>query len=233
MIDVEQRLRELGEQVNDSAAIPNLPSPRTLKRIRVRQRAVSLASVGAVAVIVGSFFLWGPSLHFSIGNGPAGGGTVNKGPSGGPALAPPGWVIHHTGSGLSIATPRHWIFRAGNVTVRRPTISFRLGTWRFPSGGACAPTKALQAIPKKGMLLYMLEYSPLAKPPGSFMRRPTRFTIEPSQASFECIGVSVHTISFREHHRYFQIHIKFGPDTTGSLRRKTVESLNTLQIARR
>jgi hypothetical protein len=83
------------------------------------------------------------------------------------------------------------------------------------------------------MLLYMLEYSPLAKPPGSFMRRPARFTVEPSQELFECLGVSVHTISFREHHRYFQLRIKFGPNARGSLRREVVKSLNTIRIARR
>jgi hypothetical protein len=57
--------------------------------------------------------------------------------------------------------------------------------------------------------------------------------VEPSQTSYECLGVSVHTISFHEHHRYFQIRIKFGPNATGSLRREVVESLNTIQIARR
>jgi hypothetical protein len=235
VIDVEQRLRELGEQVDPAAATPALPSPRTLRRIQVRQRMVSLASVGAVAIIVGSLLVWGPSLHLSIGDPSGGGvGNVNTGPSGrgpGPST-PPGWVTHHS-KGVSIATPKHWIFQRQNpANLLRPTIDFSLGTWRFSSGGSCAPTKALKAVPPKGMFLYMFEY-PAAGRRGPFPPRSARFKLGPTKGPFECLGVKAHVILFRFDHRFFQIYIKLGPQARRSLRREVVESLNTMKIARR
>jgi hypothetical protein len=234
MIDIEQRLRELGEQVNPAAATPALPSPRTLRRIQVRQRMVSLASVGAVAVIVGSFLIWGPSLHLSIGDRSSGVGSVNTGPSGrGPgSRTPPGWVMHRS-KGVSLATPKRWTFQRQNpANLLRPTIDFSIGTWRFSSGGSCAPTKALTAVPPKGMFLYMFEY-PAAGRRGPFPPRPARFKLGPTKGPFECLGVKAHVIQFRFDHRFFQIYIKLGPQAGSPLRRDVVESLNTMQIARR
>jgi hypothetical protein len=234
MIDIEQRLRELGEQVDPTAATPALPSPRTLRRIKVRQRMVSLASVGAVAVIGGSFLIWGPSLHLSIGDRSAGVNGVNNGPSGrGPGSSPPpGWMTHHS-KGVSITTPKRWIFQRQNpANLLRPTIDFSIGTWRFSSGGSCAPTKALNAVPPKGMFLYMFEY-PAAGRRGPFPPRPARFKLGPTKGPFECLGVKAHVIQFRFDHRFFQIYIKLGRQADRSLRQRVVASLNTIQITRR
>jgi hypothetical protein len=233
MIDIEQRLRELGEQVNAAAPTPELPSPRTLKRIRVRQRMVSVTSIAAVALVVGSFFVWGPSLHLSISRGPDGGGGVNTGPTGrGPGTAVlPSWVVHRS-NGVSIATPKRWRFQSKNPTnLLRPTIDFSIGTWRFPSGGSCAPTKALTSVPSRGMFLYMLEY-PAAGRRGPFPPRPARFKLGPTKGPFECLGVKAHVILFRFDHRFFQVYIKLGRQAGRSLRRRVVESLNTIHITR-
>jgi hypothetical protein len=231
MIDIEQRLRELGEKVDPVAATPNLPSPRTLKRIKVRQRAISLVSIGAVAIVVGSFLMWGPSFHLSIGSD-AGAGVNSGGPGQGPSPTPTlprGWVEHHTSTGVSIATPRSWFVRGGRPTVRRPRLSFAVGTWRFPSGNRCPP-RALHAVPRGGMFLYMSEYSPIGV--GPYPPRPSSFDLGPSKGSFECLGTKVHVVQFREHDRSFQIYVKFGLQASQALRREVTTSLNSIRVAR-
>lgn len=232
MTDVEQRLRELGERVPPSAATPALPSPETVRRIRIRQRLLATGSFGLGAAVLVALLMWGPSLHLKVGNGAGGVGGVNTGPSVSPpgSNAPPGWVVHHTGSGISIATPRAWTFSAKNPTkMTYPNVDFALGTWRFPSGGSCAPTRALHNVPANGMFLYMFDYPAVGKRESS--KRPLRFKLGPLKGPFECLGVRTHLIVFRQHHRYFHVHIKFGPQAGHSLRRTVIQSLDTLRIA--
>ena len=55
---------------------------------------------------------------------------------------------------VSIGTPRSWAFNPDPVPqLADPLMLFAVGTDPLPSGGQCAPTAAIDALPKNGALL--------------------------------------------------------------------------------
>jgi len=115
--------------------------------------------------------------------------------------------------------------------VVAPPILLALGTWRFPSGGDCAPTRALADLPKNGTFLWFFEYvDPANRDPKDFPRRPEHFALGKLQGPLECVGRKTYVILFREHRRFFQIHIVFGPRAPQSLPRQVLASLDSLVV---
>jgi hypothetical protein len=112
-----------------------------------------------------------------------------------------------------------------------PPIRLALGTWRFPSGGDCAPTRALADLPKNGTFLWLLEYlDPANRNPKDFPRRPGHFALGKLGGPLECVGRRAYLILFREHKRYFQIFVVFGSKAPQSLPGQVLASLDSLVV---
>jgi hypothetical protein len=229
MSDIENRLRQLGDRVNAASTTPELPNPRTLRRIRARQGMVMVGSIGAGVAVIAALVLLAPTFHIS---GTRGAGGTDGGNGAGPPLSPPPsqrWVVHRVGAGVTIATPKSWVL-AANGPARPRVVNFNLGTWRFPSRGPCRANAAFDVVPPNGMFLWMFETS--GGDSVSFPPRPARFKLGPMKGPFECIG-KTRLILFRQQHRSFQIFLKLGADTTDAVLREVTRSLNSITIAPR
>jgi hypothetical protein len=141
-------------------------------------------------------------------------------------------VTHRdTRDGLSIATPSSWTYRQDHISgPPSPAPEFAVGTWDFPSGGNCAPTKALQSVPPAGAFFYIFE-----KPLGSandFPARPSRFRLDRIEGPFECLGVRAYHLTFQESGRFFTVFVELGRiATTWEQRQRQVErALNSLTV---
>jgi hypothetical protein len=111
--------------------------------------------------------------------------------------------------------------------LAEPTALLALGTGSIPSGGACAPTAAIRALPKDGVLLWVLEYRNPGNP-YEFPPRRARFDLGPLLGPVECVGERTHLVSFRQAGRFFQVHVMFGPEATAALRADVVAALSSL-----
>jgi DNA-binding beta-propeller fold protein YncE len=146
------------------------------------------------------------------------------------AAAPPlGWIRHTDETGVSIDTPAAWEFNSDPVPGVSPPILFAAGTGPVPSGGECAPTSAVDALPADGALFAAIEYDHPDRP-SDFPPRPEAFDLGPLLGPFECWGVKTHLILFEDEGRYFQIHVVFGPAAPASLHEEVLQSLGSLQV---
>jgi hypothetical protein len=230
MSDIEERLRQLGDRLDAASTTPELPNPRTLRRIRARQGLVMFGSLGASIAVIATLVLLAPTFHISgsTGVGGAGGttGAVPLSPS-----PPRTWVVHRVGKGVAIATPKSWVLATQEGPARPVVVNFKLGSWKFPSGGPCGTTAAFNVLPANGMFLWMFESS--GGDSISFPPRPARFKLGPLKGPFECTTVKSHLIVFRQHHRSFQIFLRLGAHATDALQREVIRSLNSITIAPR
>jgi hypothetical protein len=142
-----------------------------------------------------------------------------------------GWVVHHA-EGLCLSTPSRWAFtdQSPAPLLVSPPILFAMGTWGFPAGGDCAPTRALEDLPEDGMFLWLFEYVDPQRDPHDFRRRPEHFDLGQLQGPFECIGRKTYLILFRQHGRFFQIHTVLGSKAPASLRQQVLASLDSLVV---
>lgn len=148
-----------------------------------------------------------------------------------PASCPEGWVNHsNPAQKLSVCTPAHWSFESrGPAGLVDPNIDFEVGSWRFRSKGACAPTGALLHVPAHGVFYFGYEYPHGGNKQG-FAPRPPHFALGRLSGPFECLGVKTYLILFRQHHRYFQIHVKLGREAGLHVKHLVLRSLDSLQI---
>ncbi len=149
-----------------------------------------------------------------------------------PTSTPPsGWVRHTESSeGVSIDTPADWGFNTNPAPgLAQPLMLFATGTGPVPSGGDCAPTAALKALPPDGVLLTLVEY-PQVDEPYTFPPRPARFDLGPLLGPMECWGVKTNTILFEDGGRYFQAQVVFGPNAPSSLRDDVTRSLDSISV---
>lgn len=148
-------------------------------------------------------------------------------PSSSPA---PGWVRHTDDAGVSIDTPSAWKFNEDPVPLLvSPPMLFAVGTDPVPTGGHCAPTAALEALPTDGALFAVMEYRGVEQA-YTFPPRPEAFDLGPLGGPFECWGVKTHLILFEDGGRYFQAHVIFGPDAPASLHDEVRQSLDSLVV---
>ena len=167
-------------------------------------------------------------------------GATSAGPGSHPSAAtpaplPPGWVRHAGRSwspshgppvGVSIATPAAWHFNSDPApALLSPAMLFAAGTGPVPTGGSCAPTAALKALPADGALFVLYETARARFPP-----RPRHLHLGVLGGPFECWGVKGYIITFQDGGRFFQAQVVFGPHAPASLRDEVSRSLNTLQV---
>ena len=103
---------------------------------------------------------------------------------------------------------------------------FAAGTGPVPSGGSCAPTAALKALPADGALFVLYETTARA----GFPPRPNHLHLGVLGGPFECWGVKGYIITFEDGGRFFQAQVVSGPHAPASLRDEVSRSLNTLQV---
>lgn len=228
---VGQHLRAVLERIQ--APEPHLEQLfERARRRRIRRLAAAWAVVGLVVVGLGvPLVLLSPPRGASP---PAPAAT--PAPSGRPpaaqrlALPPalPGWTWRvDQVDGVAVQAPTGWTFKTAVVGLAEPTALFALGTGSIPSGGDCAPTAAIRALPKDGVLLWVLEY----RNPGTpyeFPPRRARFDLGPLLGPVECVGERTHLVSFRQAGRFFQVHVIFGPKAAATLRADAVTALSSL-----
>jgi hypothetical protein len=164
-----------------------------------------------------------------------------------PAPRPPGWVRHTARSWpqsswprsparVSIDTPASWHFNSNPApALLSPTMLFAVGTGPVPTGGSCAPTAALKALPANGALFVLYDsaqydYTHVGSYAG-YPPRPRRMRLGALGGPYECWGVKGYVITFEDGGRYFQAQVVFGPHAPASLRAEVSRSLNTLQVA--
>ena len=228
---VGQRLRGALERIR--APEPQLE--QVIGRAR-RRRARRLLATGTIAglVLVGlavPFVLPGPIL----GAGPATPVTTPPQPVTTPPstqglslpAARPGWVWHtDQASGVAVQAPKSWTFESGAMGLAAPKAQLALGTGPIPAGGDCAPRAAIQALPKDGALLWVLEYTG-GENPYEFPPRSATFDLGPLTGPMECVGERTHLVLFRQAGRFFQVHVMFGSRASASLRAEVATALSS------
>jgi hypothetical protein len=203
------------------------------RRRRTRRLAAAWAVVGLVFVGLGVSLVLQSPLR---GAGPASPATTptpsaTRPPSAQRLALPPAqsgwaWRVDQV-AGVAIQAPKGWTFKTAVVGVAEPTALIALGTGSIPSGGDCAPTAAIRALPKDGVLLWVLEYRN-PETPYEFPPRRARFDLGPLLGPFECVGERTHLVSFRQAGRFFQVHVMFGPEAAATLRADAVAALSSL-----
>ncbi|MFN2593642.1 MAG: hypothetical protein ABR579_01990 [Actinomycetota bacterium] len=237
--DIESFLHNMAAEV-DPRPMPS----ETIKRTHVRRVATMVSLFLALGVAIA-----GASLGIKAIVGDAGGpvshpiGGPYSSPSAAPSceswmdcpVPPPTWIVHaDTRDGLAIVAPRSWTYRDTGISGPiDPAPEIAIGTWDFPTGGRCAPTKALTSVPLGGAFFYLFEQE--AGSPRDFPRRPAHFHLGLEKGPFECLGVRTYLIQFRERSRYFTVHIVVGriADTDIELKRNVLRSLDSLTVGPR
>ncbi len=235
-MSVEDELRARFQQAAEALRVPKRELSdgfRRSERMRVRKRVAEVMSVGVVLALLGAsiWLLWPLGNHHdSVNLGAATDSPVA--PVGPSPVSPthPNWLVHSVGQGVSIEAPPEWMIAgAGEMTLLSPQPVLMAGTWAFPAGGDCAPTAALDSMPRDGAFFWVLEYPSLDEA-REFGPRPDHFSLGDPKGPFECVGRKTFLILFRDEARLFQIHIVIGRDASDSVRSEVLEVLDTLQV---
>jgi hypothetical protein len=135
-------------------------------------------------------------------------GCLGSGGHPAPATSHAAWTVHRDRrDGLSIATPPGWGFVLRPVPrLVEPSVPFAAGSGAVPRGGDCAPTRAIGAVGRPGVLVWVYEYHRDVKP-HDFPVRPRHVRLGALGGPYECLGVRAYTILFRIGRRYFQAHV--------------------------
>jgi hypothetical protein len=235
-MSVEDELRGRFRQAAESVRVPKREPDqgfRRSERMRVRKRVAEVVSVGVVLALLGvSIWLLLP-LGKSDDSVRLGAAVNSPAASVSPSAVSsthPTWLVHSVGQGLTIGSPPAWtIAGAGGMTLLSPQPVLTAGTWPFPAGGDCAPTAALDSMPRDGALFWILEY-PSLDDTQEFAPRPENFSLGDLKGPFECVGQKTYLLLFRDESRFFQVHIVIGPDASDSVRSDVLEVLDSLQV---
>jgi hypothetical protein len=235
-MSVEDELRARFQQAAEALRVPKREPGegfRRSERLRARKRVAEVLSVGVVLAVLGaSIWLLLPlgKNHDSVRLGAASDSpAASVSPS---AVSPthPTWLVHSVGQGLTIETPPEWsVAGAGGMNVLSPQPVLMAGTWPFPAGGDCAPTEALDSMPRDGAFLWILEY-PRLSDTQEFEPRPEKFSLGDLKGPFECVGQKTYLLLFHEDSRFFQVHIVIGPVASDSVRSDVLEVLDSFQV---
>jgi hypothetical protein len=118
------------------------------------------------------------------------------------------WTVHRDRrDGLSVAAPPSWAFTLRPVPgLVEPSVPFAIGSGPVPRGGDCAPTRAIAAVRRPGVLIWVYEYHGGADA-SDFPARRRPLRLGALGGPFECLGVRAYTIRFRIGDREFQAHV--------------------------
>lgn len=195
-------------------------------RKRQRRRRGRAAAIALAALLAGGGAMFG---------GASGGGRGSSLPSGGGT-----WSSASIGHAISVSYPRGWhLFGPPFTSLAYPYDRMLLTSYPAARGGGCSPTRAEQALPPNGVLIYLFEYSASA---GRVLGRPNGMEFPPQSAGFtlkrrdlanyECWTVPGYLMRFTAAGRLFQVHVAFGPGVSGSRRAQALLILRRLRIRR-
>lgn len=235
-MSIEDQLRDRFRGATEAVRVPERDLGegfRRIEQLRRRKQVSDVVSLGVVlAILLTSIWLLWPlgKRHQGVQVGAASDSPVA--PVSSSAMSPthPDWLVHSVGQGVSIESPPDWsIAGPGALNLASPQPVLMAGTWSFPTGGDCAPTAALDSMPRGGALFWVLEYPSLADT-REFGPRPDHFSLGDPLGPFECVGRKTYLLLFRDKARFFQIHIVIGPDASDSVRSEVLEVLDSLQV---
>jgi len=200
-----------------------------IKEARRRQRRRRTRGLGAALVAgaaIGSV-LWA----LLAGGGTGGGRHGSRDPSSG---STPSYSI---GSGITVSYPRGWHFIAPPITsLVYPYDRLLLTSYPAARGGECGPTRAENALPADGALIFLFEYSTTA---GSVFGEPKGMSFPPQSAgielhrsdlaNYECSTVPNYLIRFKTAGRLFQAQVAFGAHPTHARRAEALRILTNLR----
>lgn len=180
---------------------------------------VAGATVGAV--------LWA----LLAGGGVGGARHGSHGPSSGSAPS------YGVGAGIKVAYPRGWHLIMPPITsLSYPYDRLLLTSYPAARGGDCGPTRAEDALPANGALIYLFEYTTA---PGSIFGQPKGMSFPPQSAgitlrrselaNYECSTVPNYLIRFQTAGRLFQAQVAFGTHATHTRRAEALHILASLR----
>jgi hypothetical protein len=201
----------------------------TSKRRRAKIVSSAIVMVLVVGLAVPLTLLAGLRASRETGSATPRPSTVHSSSQSGSG-PPPGWVRHADSQGDTIDAPADWTFNPNPTpALVSPPMLFAIGTGQVPSGGDCAPSPAIEALPADGALFTVQEYA-YPDEPYTFDLRPAQFDLGRLEGPFECFGVKAHMIEFQDGGRYFQVFAMFGPQAPASLQREVAQSLDSIFV---
>ena len=144
---------------------------------------------------------------------------------------------YSVGGGITVRYPRGWHLIAPPITsLAYPYDRLLLTSYPAVPGGDCGPTRAENALPADGALIFLLEYS---RTPGSVVGPPTGVSFPPQSAginlyrsdlaNYECSTVPSYLIRFRTAGRLFQAQVALGTHATHARRAEALRILTSLR----
>lgn len=212
------------------AAAPALttgPDQGVIEEARRRQRHRRNTRLGgalATVVAIGAL-LWG-----LLAGGGASGDDGRRDPSSG---STPSYGV---GAGITVSYPRGWHLLTAPITsLTYPYDRLLLTSYPAARGGECGPTRAENALPASGALIFLFEY-PTA--PGGVFGQLKGMSFPPQSAgialqrsdlaNYECSTVPNYLIRFRTAGRLFQAQVAFGARATRARRAEALRILTSL-----
>ncbi len=203
------------------------PDQGVIEEARRRQRHRRTRRLGgALAVTAIGAVLWG----LLAGGGDGVGGDRRDISSG---SAP----RYHIGAGITVGYRRGWhLLTAPISSVAYPYDRLLLTSYPAARGGECGPTRAENALPVGGALIFLIEYTAT---PGSVFGEPKGMSFPPLSAgialhrgdlaNYECSTVPSYLIRFRTAGRLFQAQVAFGAHATRARRAEALRILSGLR----
>ncbi len=192
-------------------------------RRRQRRRRRRAAATALVVLLAGGAYIAG-----------GGSGGVR---SGGRDTSGGSWSSGSVGNGINVTYPRGWHLFAPPVTsLVYPYDRMLLTSYPAATGGDCSPTRAENALPSNGVLIYLFEYSaasgsPVGRPPGSaFPPESAAFKLRSSNfGHYDCWTVPSYLMRFSAAGRLFQVQLALGAGATPSRRAEALRALRSLR----
>jgi hypothetical protein len=147
-----------------------------------------------------------------------------------------GWPAFHD-RGVTLRYPPTWHATTARLThVTDPVQVVAIASYPLPRNNhgddGCEPKEALDDLPATGAFIFGWEYpadSGFGPPKArDFPPRPAHFRLI-HFAHFECAGPS-YGLVFRDHGRYFQIHVALGKYASPATRRLVLRILDTFHV---
>lgn len=140
---------------------------------------------------------------------------------------------------VTIHAPRGWavpakrVSKAGWPKPLQVAASFPIH--RLPANTSC-PRAVMKRIPPDGVYMFVAEYTrprPRGIPPGFPLGpRPDLRNIQIADEEVECWDGPGGSADFKEHGRAFRVEVLFGRRTTAAQRRRALDTLATLRVAK-
>lgn len=144
---------------------------------------------------------------------------------------------YSVGSGITVRYPRGWHLIAPPITsLAYPYDRLLLTSYPATQGGECGPTRAENALPADGALIYLFEYTTTR---GSAFGQPKGMSFPPQSAgielhrsdlgNYECSTVPTYLIRFSTAGRLFQAQVALGTHATPARRAEALRILTSLR----